>query len=184
MDQDPEADVARCANLRPTEGCLGLLFTSALGNLCSVLTALMDAPVPPPLPPSPPVLPTAAAPASSFPRQAATFSVVAPFFAIGIGIFLQPQARDNPWSMMILGLTSLLLIELGFVFGIVALVRTKRHGRQGILGKAIAGTCICGILTLLMLVSIPGLMKAAERAKEAAKRGKAMQRQRMEQRQQ
>ena len=95
---------------------------------------------------------------------------------MGISIMLQPQVRGNRWAMMILGLTSVLLIVLGLVFGIVALVATKRHGRRGIFGKAIAGTCICGLLTLLMLISIPGLMRAMERAKE-------MQRQRMEQRQ-
>lgn len=113
-------------------------------------------------------------PANSFPSQAATFSIIAPLVAIGISIFLQPQVRGNRWGMMIFGAASILLIVLGLVFGIVALVGTKRHGRQGIFGKAVAGTCICGTLTLLMLISIPGLMKAAERAK-------AMQRQRMEQ---
>ena len=134
----------------------------------------MDTPLPPPLPTSPPQLPASVRPASSFPSQAATFSVVAPFVAIGISIVLQPQVRGNRWAMMIFGVTSMLLIVLGLVFGIVALVGTKRHGRQGIFGKAMTGTCICGILTLLMLISIPGLMRAAERAK-------AMQRQRMEQ---
>ena len=127
-----------------------------------------------PAPPTPPQLPTSVRPVSSFPRQAATFSMVAPFVAIGISIFLQPQLRGNRWGMMILGVTSMLLIVLGLVLGIVALVGTKRHGRQGIFGKAMTGTCICGILTLLMLISIPALMKAAQRAK-------AMQRQRMDQ---
>ena len=44
-------------------------------------------------------------------------------------------------------------------------------------GKAVAGTCICGLLTLLMVISIPGLMRAMERAKE-------MQRNRIEQKEQ
>ena len=122
---------------------------------------------PPPLPTSPPQLPTSA---SSFSSQAATFSIVAPFLAIGISMFLQPQVRGNRWGMMILGAASMLLIVLGLVFGIAALIGTKRHGRQGIFGKAITGTCICGILTLLMLASIPGLMKAAERAKAMQKK--------------
>lgn len=128
---------------------------------------------PPPIPPQIPV----SSPANTFARQAATFSVIAPFIAMGISVALQPQVRGNRWAMIILGLTSVLLIVLGLVFGIVALVATKRHGRHGILGKAIAGTCICGLLTLLMLISIPGLIRAAERAK-------AIQRQRMEQQQQ
>lgn len=129
---------------------------------------------PPPLPKSPPQLPASVCPASSFPSQAATFSLIAPLIAIGISIALQPQVRGNRWAMMILGATSMLLIVLGLVFGIVALVGARRHGRQGIFGKAMTGTCVCGILTLLILISLPGLMRAAQRAK-------AMQRQRMEQ---
>ena len=127
---------------------------------------------PPPLPKSPPQLPTSVRPASSFPSQAATFSVIAPLIAIGISIVLQPQVRGNRWAMMILGATSMLLIVLGLVFGIVALVGTRRHGRHGIFGKAMTGTCICGILTLLICLSLPGLMRAAQRAM-------AMQRERM-----
>lgn len=98
--------------------CLSL--TVAVANLAAArLTARMDTPTPPPLPTSPPQLPTSVRPASSFPGQAATFSVVAPFVAIGISIFLQPQVRGNRWAMMILGAASMLLIVLGLVFGIV-----------------------------------------------------------------
>jgi len=127
---------------------------------------------PPPLPKSPPQLPASVRPVSSFPSQAATFSLIAPFVAIGISIVLQPQVRGNRWAMMILGATSMLLIVLGLVFGILALIGSRRHGRQGIFGKAMTGTCICGILTLLMFLSLPGLMRAAGRAR-------AMQRERM-----
>jgi hypothetical protein len=69
-----------------------------------------------------------------------------------------------------------LLIVSGLVLGILALIATRRHGRAGIFGKALAGTCINGMLVLAMLISIPGLMKAMERAK-------AVQRQQMEHRQ-
>jgi hypothetical protein len=62
------------------------------------------------------------------------------------------------------------------VFGIVALVGTKRHGRKGIFGRAVAGICINGIVILLMLVSIPVFKKMAENAK-------AVRQQRMEQQQ-
>ena len=79
--------------------------------------------------------------------------------------------------MMILGCTAILLILAGFVLGIVALVQTKKHGKEGIFGKAIAGVCVNGLLIALMLISIPGLIKAVERAKEK-------QRQRLQQQQQ
>ena len=94
--------------------------------------------------------------------------------SFGIGIFLQPQVRGNRPAMIILGLTSMLLIISGLVLGVVALVATKRHGRAGIFGKALAGTLINGFLVVAMVASIPGLMKAMERAK-------ARQQQQMEQ---
>lgn len=77
--------------------------------------------------------------------------------------------------MLVLGLTGTLLILLGFIFGIMALAATRRHGRRGVFGKAIAGTCINGLLILFMLLSIHGLIRAAQQARE-------LQRQRMEQR--
>lgn len=135
----------------------------------------MSAPLPPPLPGAPSPATGASPPARSFPRQAATFSLYAPFAAIGLNIALQQTVRGSRAAMLVLGLTSTLLILLGFIFGIMALAATRRHGRQGIFGKSIAGICINGLLILLMLLSIPGLIRAAERARE-------LQRQRMEQR--
>jgi hypothetical protein len=113
---------------------------------------------------------------NSFPKQAATFSVYAPFLSFAIGIFLQPLVHGERAAMIILGLLSTLLILVGLILGIVALAATRRHGRTGIFGKAIAGTIINGLLVLLILASIPGMMKAMERAK-------AMQEQQTEQNQ-
>ena len=101
-----------------------------------------------------------------FAKQAATFSLLAPLISIFIGIFGQQQVRGNRAAMMILGLASTLLILLGLILGIAALVSSKRHGVQGVRGRAIAGTCICGILTLLMLLSIPVMIRVGQRAKE------------------
>jgi len=67
--------------------------------------------------------------------------------------------------MIVLGVLSTLLIIVGLILGIVALAATRSHGRTGIFGKAIAGTIINGLLVLLILASIPGMMKAMERAK-------------------
>ena len=68
--------------------------------------------------------------------------------------------------MLILGSTCMLLIILGFVFGIVALIGMKKYGRKGILGRAVAGTCINGIIIFFMVIAIPTYIKAAQRAKE------------------
>ena len=105
------------------------------------------------------------------------FSLVAPLVAFGISVFGQPQVHGNRIAMIVLGLTSMLLIISGLILGIAALASTKKHGRAGIFGRALAGTCINGLLVLMMLISIPGMMKAMERAK-------ARQQQQMEQRQQ
>jgi hypothetical protein len=115
-------------------------------------------------------------PNNSFARQAAKFSVVAPLVAVAINMFVQPQVRGNRIAMIILGLISVSLIVSGCTFGIVALVVAKRRGEKGISGTAAVGTIICGILTLAMLLSIPALWRAMERAKET-------QRQRIEQKQ-
>jgi len=123
----------------------------------------------------PPLIP-ATPPASSFARQAALFSFLAPFISFGIGIFSAQVVQGNRISMIVLGGTSTLLIFAGFFCGIVALIGTKKHGKKGIFGRAIAGICINGIIILLMLISIPSFIKAAQRAKE-------MQQQRTEQQQ-
>ncbi|HEX3624039.1 MAG TPA: hypothetical protein VH280_01300 [Verrucomicrobiae bacterium] len=43
----------------------------------------------------------------------------------------------------------------------------KKHGRKGILGKAVAGVCINGILVLGMVLAIPMFIKLANQAKAA-----------------
>lgn len=131
---------------------------------------------PPPIIPQAPPLISAALPASSFARQAALFSFLAPFVSIGTNFVGQQAVQGNRIGMLVLGGTCTLLILAGFVFGIVGLVGAKKHGREGIFGRAIAGVCINGIIILFMLISIPGFIKAAERAKER-------QRMRMEQHQ-
>jgi hypothetical protein len=121
-------------------------------------------PPPPPIPESEPR--ATARPVKTFSNQVATFSVLAPAVAIGISVLLQPQVRGNRWAMMILGFASMLLIVLGFVSGIVGLVSAKRHGQKSAFGRAIVGTCIGGLLTLIILFTLPAAMRAAQRAKE------------------
>jgi hypothetical protein len=116
---------------------------------------------------------TATPPTNSFPRQAALFSVLAPFVSIGITFAGNQAVQGNRTGMMVVGGIGILFILFGFVFGMVALLGTKNHGKEGILGKAIAGTCINGVIILCMLIAIPGFMGAAQRAKEMPERGVA-----------
>jgi len=116
---------------------------------------------PPPLPPSKPVR-------KPFAFQAAQASLLAPLTAIGIGILVNVGmgAQRSPLAGIITGSISILLVVLGFIFGILALFGIRRYGKKGILGRAIAGVCINGIIIALMIFSIPMYKKMAERAKE------------------
>ncbi len=127
--------------------------------------------------PPPLSVPEDAAQDSSFPKQAAKFSLYAPLASFCIGIFVRPQVHGNRMAMIVLGLTSMLLIITALVLGIMALVATKRRGRAGIFGRALVGTCINGLCVLAMLIIIPGLIKAIASAE-------ARRSQRMEQTQQ
>lgn len=122
-------------------------------------------PLPPVIPPPPPPLPSSKKP---FAAQAAQASLLAPLAAVGVSIVVNAGMGNQatPLVKIITGSLCVLLIVLGFVFGIVALFGVRRHGKKGILGRAVAGICINGILIAFMAVSIPGFMKAAERAKQ------------------
>jgi hypothetical protein len=119
-------------------------------------------------PPSPPPIAAPAPPpakSASFASQAATFSLVAPLLCIGMNVFAGETVHGNRIAMMVLGGTCALLIIAGLVLGIVALFATRRHGRKGILGKAVAGVCINGIIVALMVLTIPAMTRAARHAR-------------------
>jgi hypothetical protein len=120
----------------------------------------------PPVISQPPLLPTAKKP---FALQAAQASVLSPLIAVGVSIVVNVGmgGQTSPLMGMITGGLSILLIVLGFVFGIIALSGVRRHGRKGILGRAIAGIIINGFLIAVMILSIPAWRKAAARAKQA-----------------
>ena len=125
---------------------------------------------PPSLPPvltPPPVIPPSSQ-ASSYAKQAALFSLLAPLISVGTAVILGPITQGSRIGVLIQGSISTLWIIGGLVLGIIALVATKKHGRAGIFGKALAGTCINGLFILLMLLSIPLIVFSAKRAAEAA----------------
>jgi putative Mn2+ efflux pump MntP len=107
-------------------------------------------------------------PVNSFPKQAALFSLLAPFVGLGLSILGQPVAHGA--ALFIIGCVSILLILAGFVLGIVALFGIKTHGKKGILVRALAGVCINGFLILMMLIAIPRLVQQA-RAAQAQQTG-------------
>jgi hypothetical protein len=112
-----------------------------------------------------------APPANSFARQAALFSFLAPFIGAGINFLGHQAVQGNRVGLIILGCIGTLFVFAGFVLGIMALIGTRKHGTRGILGRAIAGICINGIIICLMLIAIPGFKRAAELAKEQQQQG-------------
>jgi len=95
----------------------------------------------------------------SFARQAATFSLAAPFVAMAVTGFSREAIRGNRVAMIIVGGTNIVFIVSGFILGVIALLRTKKCGREGIFGKAITGVCINGFFIAAMLISFHGLTK-------------------------
>jgi hypothetical protein len=99
-------------------------------------------------------------------HQAATASAFAPLIAIGLTIF-SSAARTSLDSQsqrpvaLIGAIVSGILILLGLICGIVALFGIRRHGKKGILAKA-----LCGIIIPLLLsaLAIPNFMAARAQA--------------------
>lgn len=103
-----------------------------------------------------------------FAFQAAQASLLAPLVTIGLSIIANVGMSNQatPLARIIVGLVCVIFILLGFGLGIIALMGVRRHGKKEIFGRAIAGICINGILVAFMIISIPRLMRAAERAKQ------------------
>jgi hypothetical protein len=101
-----------------------------------------------------------------FPRQAAMFSLAAPFVGIGVNLVTTLVARGNRWALLIGGLGSIVLIVSGFVLGISALVSNRKSRLEGVTPRAVGGVCISGFLILLMAAGLPGLLRAVGKARE------------------
>lgn len=93
-------------------------------------------------------------PRNSIFHQAATASVFAPLIAVGLTIIsiaartsLDPQSRGR--VAFGIGIASSIIILLGWISGIVALFGIPKHGKKGILIKA-----LCGIIIPLLLLGL------------------------------
>ena len=102
-------------------------------------------------------------PATSFAHQAAKLSWVCPLILVVINIFAKQVA-----SPLIIDLLALLLIAVGFIFGIIALCGIPKHGPKGILGPALAGLAING---LLIFIFVTNFMAARAKAQQQSGSG-------------
>src|SRR4051794_635144 len=101
----------------------------------------------PSLTPPPPPIPGNEARAQNFGVQASRFSLYAPLVALGLGLCTMSTHEYRPVGIFI-GVLNLVLIFAGFVLGIVALCTIRKYGSKGILGRAIGGLVLCGLLLL------------------------------------
>lgn len=82
---------------------------------------------------------------NSFGEQAARFSLYAPFTVLLIGVITFGN-RNQPGVAIAVAVINLLLIAAGFVFGIIALFSMRRFGRSRIMGRAVAGLLLNGLV--------------------------------------
>jgi len=114
----------------------------------------------------PPVIPTE--PRNTIFHQAATASIFAPLIAIGVNI-LVVTSRTNPdphtprSAASLSAIVCSLIIFLGLICGIVALFGIRKHGKKGILVKALCGI---SIPLLLVAMAIPNFLVARDRAQK------------------
>src|SRR5262249_41943686 len=69
---------------------------------------------------------------------------------------------------------AILMILSGFILAVMALCLMNRQGRRGVFGPALAGVIINGLLAVTMLLAIPVLVKAHNRATAMANLDKAV----------
>ena len=98
--------------------------------------------------------------ADAFVRQAAMFSLAAPFVGIGISLVVNALFGGNRRALLLAGFFTVALILSGLVLGIVALVNNRRLNVSGVTPRAVGGVCICGFLMFMMAAGVPGLLRA------------------------
>ena|ERR1035441_4906562 len=109
--------------------------------------------IPPIISPNPPPLPPTKKP---FAFQAAQASILAPLISIGIGIVVNVGlgSQTTPMAKIITSSLCTLLIGSGLILGICALFGIPRHGRKGILGRAVVGIVVNGLFLVFMGLAV------------------------------
>lgn len=107
-------------------------------------------------------------PKKTFCHRAATFCLWSPFIAIAWNVFIVIPGRNVHTSDTQTDAAANLFLAaffpvLGILAGIIALFGIRRHGRTGILWKAVIGL---SIFLLLALLAIPNFLKARQNARE------------------
>src|SRR5688572_28859250 len=91
----------------------------------------------------------------SFARWAAKFALLAPglYVLLAAVLFITP-AFALPLVGLAVGLLSLLVVAAGFVCSLIALCNVGRLGREGLLGRGIAGLVLNGLFLTIIGVAV------------------------------
>jgi hypothetical protein len=123
---------------------------------------------PPPLPQNPN--------RKSWAHHAALASLLAPLLIILLGITLGGIAAANSASPqtahtlgMITGSSSVVLLMIGIGSGVAALCGIPRYGKQGILGRSIAGLVLSGLLVVAGVAAMAVTLQKATKKRQAQK---------------
>jgi hypothetical protein len=108
-----------------------------------------------------------------FAKQAATFSLWAPLTAFAANIVARAAGMPRA-TLMVVGIVSMALYVSGLALGIVALVGIRKHGREGIVGRAGLGVVINTAVLLLALMILPALVRARGMARQIKAKEAAM----------
>lgn len=98
----------------------------------------------PPIITQPPTIPPGKKP---FAFQAAQTSLLAPLASIGVGFIVNVGMgnQTTPLARLITGYLCVLLIVLGFLFGIIALLGARGKTRKEFLWRAVCGIALNGV---------------------------------------
>jgi hypothetical protein len=99
-----------------------------------------------------------------FAVQAAKFSLWAPLILIVINLAAKMAGLDESVLTAIGGVAAISYV-VAFILGIVALFGIRKHGRQGILVRAVLGIMINGLIIVFAISLIPMMATARERAR-------------------
>ena len=99
-------------------------------------------------------------------EQAAKFSMYAPLVALAIGCLGRAGGMQDRSAAMVLATINMLLIVAGFILGIVALISVKKHSPERILGRAIIGIILNGLVLALILFAFSSMGSAGQIKKQ------------------
>jgi hypothetical protein len=113
----------------------------------------------------PPPLPATSLPKNRF-QQLARASWMAPVIGVVLNILMIGAQLPPGWHVI-----AVLFWPAGFVFGIIAFFGIPKYGTEGILGHAIAGVSITGLIIFFAIIGLEGAKGRQENLAQARQEG-------------